>query len=333
MDHALALQNSTVSVSVSDGLSFGTLTAATLGGLEGNNNLDLTNESDGTVALTIGANSADTTYFGNLESSGSIIKTGDGTLTLAGTNTFSGGTTINSGTRRARPASLTGNILNQASLVFHEGGGTYAGTIDGTGTLEITGGDPTLSGANTHTSDTTLTAGTLTLGNTLALQNSTLTHASSGNLSFGALTAATLGGLSGDQDLAVALTIGNNDADTTYSGIVSGAGSRIKTGSGNLSLSGTNTYVGGTLTMGSALALESGNTSVGTGAVLDSAAFGFDLTKIAGAGTLNGIFGLAQNGNDLNVTYTISAVPEPASFALFFGLFAVGFATTRRRSR
>ena len=47
--------------------------------------------------------------------------------------------------------------------------------------------------------------------------------------------------------------------------------------------------------------------------------------------TLNGTFGLAQVGNDLNITYTTSAVPEPSTFGILFGLAALGFTATRRR--
>jgi autotransporter-associated beta strand protein len=47
------------------------------------------------------------------------------------------------------------------------------------------------SGANTFSGTTTISGGTLELGNPLALQNSTLSYAYSGGLSFGSLTTTT----------------------------------------------------------------------------------------------------------------------------------------------
>ncbi len=68
-----------------------------MGGLKGSSNLALTNGT-GAVALTVGTNSADTTYWGNLTGNGSLTKVGTGNLILAGTNTYSGATLISAGT-------------------------------------------------------------------------------------------------------------------------------------------------------------------------------------------------------------------------------------------
>ena len=186
--------------------------------------------------------------------------TADSTLTVnlaSGTNTFGGqlNDSINGGTRK------------------------LGLTKSGAGTLVISGG------TNTFTGATRLAGGTLQVGNALALQNSTVDTrtGSAGSLSFGTQTAATFGGLTGANSLAlqnasalaVALTVGGNGESTTFGGILSGAGSLTKAGIGSLTLSGVNTYAGdtavnaGTLVAGHANAFgTTGSVTIGNGAVL-----------------------------------------------------------------
>ena len=80
-------------------LTFGNgITAATLGGLGGSQNLSLLNNLSGGVALTVGGNNVNTTYSGALSSAGaSLTKAGTGQLTLT-VNTYAGSTTGNGGT-------------------------------------------------------------------------------------------------------------------------------------------------------------------------------------------------------------------------------------------
>ncbi len=111
-----------------------------------------------------------------------------------------------------------------------------------------------LAGANTYTGPTTVFGGKLALANALAVQYSTFDTSGSGTLSFGTLTAATFGGLTGPGKLslsnsasnAVSLGVGDNGASTTFAGTLQGSGGLTKIGSGTLLLSGSNTYVGAT---------------------------------------------------------------------------------------
>ncbi|MBC7783337.1 MAG: autotransporter-associated beta strand repeat-containing protein, partial [Burkholderiales bacterium] len=113
LGNSLALQNAAVNYNNQGGvLSFGTLTAATFGGLQGAQNLVLENLTPAAVALTIGGDNATTNYSGALSGAGSIIKVGSGTSSLTGANTYTGTTTSSNGTIRIGGTSnLTGQLF------------------------------------------------------------------------------------------------------------------------------------------------------------------------------------------------------------------------------
>ncbi len=91
----LAMQNATLDMNATDA---GTVNlnnlSATLGALTGSRNLSL-----GSGGISIGNNHLSTTYSGVLSGSGgSLVKIGNGTLTLSGANNYTGTTTVNAGT-------------------------------------------------------------------------------------------------------------------------------------------------------------------------------------------------------------------------------------------
>jgi autotransporter-associated beta strand protein len=194
---------------------------------------------------------------------------------------------------------FTGN--NQDLIVINNdttaGGAITINSAINTGTtLGLTksgAGAMVLGSANTYSGNTNLNGGATTLTNSLALQNSTVNfNLQGGTLSFGTLTSATFGGLNGNQALslgAVALTVGGNNADTTYGGTMSGAGSVSKVGNGTLTLTGPNTYTGAT-TVGSG-----GDTSTVTLA---------DTGRIASATVL------VNAGATLHVNGTLTGTPD-----------------------
>lgn len=172
-------------------------------------------------------------------------------LNFAGS--ISGGT---GGTAGVKTLTLTG-----------AGGGTLSGVISNGGATSVavtkTGaGTWVLSGANTHTGATTITAGVLRLANANAVQNSTLTNNVANGVAFsGGVLNFNVGGLVGSGAFAltdvnasnVNLIVGANNASTTYSGVLSGAGNLTKTGSGSLTLSGANTFTGNIVVNGGTL--------------------------------------------------------------------------------
>ncbi|EBD4114342.1 hypothetical protein CS441_23845, partial [Salmonella enterica] len=153
-----------------------------------------------------------------LSGSGSLVKTGTGELTLSGDNTYSGGTTITGGTLRADHADSLGTGAIANSGVLKVGEGELENTLSGAGSLVKTGtGELTLSGDNTYSGGTTISDGTLIAD-----------HADS--LGTGAIANSGV------------LKVGEGELENT----LSGTGSLVKTGTGELTLSGDNTYSGGT---------------------------------------------------------------------------------------
>ncbi|EMD3442348.1 fibronectin-binding autotransporter adhesin ShdA [Salmonella enterica] len=153
-----------------------------------------------------------------LSGSGSLVKTGTGELTLSGDNSYSGGTTITDGTLTADHADSLGSGDIDNSGVLQVGEGELENTLSGSGSLVKTGtGELTLSGDNTYSGGTTITGGTLTAD-----------HADS--LGTGAIANSGV------------LQVGEGELENT----LSGSGSLVKTGTGELTLSGDNSYSGGT---------------------------------------------------------------------------------------
>ena len=234
--------------------------------------------------------------------------------------------TITSGTNTVINSSGTGpvNFTNTGAIAFGNTqtqnstlvlGGAYSGATPNTFTPQITDNGPfptgvtvngsywsLTGGSNTYSGATSVTAGTLQL--TSSLPNSTVGAYAGSKLSFAAgATSGTLGGLSGNstnialQDAnssAVTLYVGNNNTNTTFAGNLSGPGILDKTGNGMLTLSGTQSYTGGTTVNGGTLQIAPPSIGGfgGNGA-------GWALKSTVAAGTTVG-----ANGNVLTLTQT-----------------------------
>ncbi len=283
-------------------------------------------------ASVVFSQSTDGTYAGNMSGAGGLTKSGSGNVTLTGSNSYTGGTTVSGGTLTGATTSLQGNILNNAAVVFSQGtDGTYAGVMSGTGGLTKSGtGNLTLTGANSYGGGTTVSGGTLT-GNTTSLQGNILNNASvvfsqstdgtyagsmsgmgvltkngTGNLTLtGANTysggTVVSGGTLTGNSASLQGNIANNAAvvfnqsvDGTYAGNMSGTGGFTKNGAGNLTLTGTNSYAGGTVVSGGTL---TGNSASLQGNIVNNAALVFDQTTNGTyAGAISGTGSLTKTG-------------------------------------
>ncbi|AHB45155.1 fibronectin-binding autotransporter adhesin ShdA [Salmonella enterica subsp. enterica serovar Agona] len=208
---------------------------------------------DNSGVLQVGEGELKNTLFG----SGSLVKTGTGELTLNGDNDYSGGTTIDDGVLIAASVNALGSGDIDNSGVLQVGEGELKNTLFGSGSLVKTGtGELTLSGDNTYSGGTTISDGTLIAD-----------HADS--LGTGAVANSGV------------LQVGEGELENT----LSGSGSLVKTGTGELTLGGDNSYSGdttiadGTLIAANVNALGSGNID-NSGTLMLDANGAFELANI-----------------------------------------------------
>ncbi|EAY4617606.1 hypothetical protein S410_11895 [Salmonella enterica] len=212
---------------------------------------------DATLELNTGG-----TFDNAIGGSGNVVKSGADTLTLSGSNSYTGGTTISGGTLVASTVEAlgTGDVTNNATLELNTGG-DFINNIGGTGRVEKSGDDTlTLSGSNTYTGGTLINGGTLVASNVEAL--------GTGDVTDNATLALNTGG--------------------TFDNAISGSGQVVKSGDKMLTLSGANSYSGGTLISDGTL-VASNVEALGTGDVTNNATLelntGGDFTNnISGSG-------------------------------------------------
>ena len=208
----------------------------------------------GTLSISSVANGGSNSNLGASSNAASNLVLGGGTLSYTGTNasTDRNFTLTNGTTSTISVTTSTETLTLSGSAAAGNGSITKAGA----GTLALTG-------ASSHSGNTTVSAGPLALGNVNALQNSTLNTGSSGSqvvtLTVAGTNTYNLGGLAGADALDIAgnsLSVGSNNADSTFSGNLTGTGNLTKQGSGTLILSGTNTYSGKTAINGGTISIN-----------------------------------------------------------------------------
>ncbi|EDA9314568.1 AIDA autotransporter-like protein ShdA, partial [Salmonella enterica subsp. enterica serovar Senftenberg] len=184
------------------------------------------------------------TFDNAISGSGQVVKSGDKMLTLSGANSYSGGTLISDGTLVASNVESlgTGDVTNNATLELNTGG-DFTNNISGSGQVVKSGDETlTLSGSNTYTGGTTINDGTLVATSVEALGSGDVTN-----------------------DAVLALNTGGDFANN-----IGGTGSVVKSGDETLTLSGTNSYTGGTTISGGTL-VATNVEALGTGDVTNNA--------------------------------------------------------------
>ena len=285
--------------------------------------------------LIVDGNNVPLGLAGAISGTGGVHIKDGGQLQLSATNTYTGHTRIdlngllniagpgsiaassgvtNDGTfdisRAWNPVSIrdlggSGKIyLGAQSLsVTNADNGTFSGTIADTGgsydvaggSLSLTGGRLTLTGANTYTGGTAVTGGAIlrinadaALGNTsggLILNNGMLAALSG----FTVARQVTLGTGGGAFD--------TNGFDLTLATAVTGAGGLAKHGPGILTLSGANSYAGGTTVNAGTLRLAPGASVPTTGPLaVNGGIFDLNGNNLA-IGSLSGLGGRIELGN------------------------------------
>lgn len=304
-------------------------------GLNGRFGTDGTDGTGGSVVLgggtlTVGAFGSATTYssLGNnsyfngvISGSGGVSKIGTGTQTLGGQNTYNGNTILAGGTLRLGDDNA---IPDGSALLFHSStavfdvnghsetirylhnqigsggfvelgtGGAltlnadtavnarFSGNISGDGSLTKAGaGTQTLTGNNDYTGGTTVSGGRL-IGDSDSLQGDITNNA---NVTF----SQTFGG--------------------TYAGIMSGSGTLRVTGGSKLTLTGANSYEGGTIIDGGRVQVEGdGNLGASSGTLtlingrLDVAAAPFTTVTMNRNTTLTGDNSISVAGVNRTLT-------------------------------
>jgi outer membrane autotransporter barrel domain len=235
---------------------------------------------DATLALN---RSDDLTLTNDISGAGALIQRGSGTVTLAGNNSYAGGTVVQSGGLGVTSAAslgsgnvsladgarlaLIGNGIDLGNQVVIAGNAAVAvdtgtssslgGAIDDgsqAGALTKTGGGTlVLHGASGYSGGTTISAGVLQLGN-------------------GGTSGSVVGNIIDNATLAL-----DHSDDLTFGNDIGGSGAVVQRGSGTVTLTGNNSYAGGTVVQSGGLGVTS-SASLGTGSVTiaDGARLVFD---------------------------------------------------------
>ncbi|HEY5692731.1 MAG TPA: autotransporter-associated beta strand repeat-containing protein, partial [Cyclobacteriaceae bacterium] len=333
-------------------------------------NLTLNNPADVTLTNSVIITNALTVSDGSLilgnsnVSTGSVSMTGS-TLTSGGTGflTLGGPVTFNaSGSQAEISADISLGGANRIFNANSAGGSLISGQITGANGIEKSGTNAlTLSGNNTYSGSTTVSSGTLNINSATAIGTGTLILAggSIDNTSGGSITISNNNAQNWNSDFAF---IGTNDlnlgtgavtpsasrqvtvnaGNLTVGGIIGGGGVEItKAGSGTLTLTGVNTFSGGTTLNTGTLNINNANalgTAAGTftinGGTIDNTSGGTITTdnhpiSIGGDFTFTGTNNLNLGSGNVSFTSNSQVTVNAATLSIGGVVSASSFDLTK----
>jgi len=329
--------------------SVGTKTITQFGGGNGVISGTITN-SDNQGGLTLGT----TNVLKTLTISGPIVGSGtsgirfgsgtgllNGTVNLTGTSSYAGSTTIDSATLATGANNVLPSGASSGNIIFTKTGASgVSPVLDLKSTTQTVNGLDDVSGVGSILS-TTANLSTLSIGanntsstfNGVISTNVALRKIGSGTLALSGTNTYTGGNTIDAGTLlgTVNSIIGNvtnngtlgfdQSVSGTYSGVISGNGSLLKIGAGDLRLTGSNTYTGGNTLSGGNL-IGSLNSIIGNVATAGGTLVKFDqATSGTYSGTISGNGGLSLIGTGTvsvtaNQTYTGPTSVDAGTLAL-----------------
>jgi autotransporter-associated beta strand protein len=293
----------------------------------------LGNPTGGNAIIEIGSFSPDLRYTG-------VTKSTNRGIELAG----SGSRTIRS---TAAKLTLTGNITHSGTgtrtiILQGAGGGEISGNIPDNGGSAVSivkngnTGNWELSGTNTFSGTITINAGKIIAGSTTALGSNaavTIANVSTAELRLASVN-VTIGSLAGtgpngkvflEGDQVSRLTIGSDNTDTTFGGVIDDGHSTLeggiaKTGTGKLTLTNANLYwwntqinngtliVNGSQYDNDEIHANSGSTIRGTGIIKGDLHVYSGATLAPGTDALPGVLNAAKIGGHAMYLYATTAL-------------------------
>lgn len=264
----------------------------------------------GTLPLSISAALEGANFSGVISGSGAVYLA-SGTQTFSGVNTYTGATTVSAGTLTL---ASTGSVAQSSAVVIYGTLDASAATanhtremksLSGSGTVKLGDNDLSLTAASGSYIGTLTTTGKLILnGGTEYIGGTSNVFGQGIDINTGTLQ---LGGSS--TDVTIGYGINNKDTLTYYNnygltmnGVVSGAGTVNKWGSGIATVTTAQAYTGATVISGGTLKLTgAGSIASSSGVQVDAI---FDLTESSAAAVkgLTGIGSVRIGDKSLTIT-------------------------------